>query len=161
MPLQPGAIGIVLSQDRKVLLAKRCDLPIWVLPGGGIEEGESPQEALIREVKEETGIDVAIRRQCAYYTPINNLAAPTSVFLCTPLSDLITLSSETSDAAYFPLDKLPNSLFFLHANWLKESLATDTLIQRPLTEVNYFALIAYFLKHPWQVLRFAWTRMFK
>ena len=161
MPLQPGAIGIVLSRNREVLLAKRGDLPIWVLPGGGIEEGESPQEALIREVKEETGIDIAIQRQCAYYSPINNLAAPTSVFLCTPLSDEISLSPETSDAAYFPLNAPPNSLFYLHANWLKESLTSDTLIQRPLKEVNYIALIAYFFKHPWQVLRFTWTRVFK
>ena len=34
----------------------------WVFPGGGVKEGESPEEALIREIKEETGFDVKIDR---------------------------------------------------------------------------------------------------
>jgi 8-oxo-dGTP pyrophosphatase MutT (NUDIX family) len=162
MPLLPAAIGIILTHDKsEVLLVKRRDLPIWVLPGGGIECGESPQEALIREVEEETGLTVSIQRHCAEYTPINRLSTQTSIFLCSPLSGTLSLSSETDDIAYHPLNNLPPSLFHLHAHWLQESLSSETLIQRQLTEVSYAALTSYFCLHPWQVLRFAWTRLFK
>jgi ADP-ribose pyrophosphatase YjhB (NUDIX family) len=53
---RPSAYGTVIK-DSRILLSKQmdgCDLP-----GGGINKGESPEEAVIRETKEETGIDVA------------------------------------------------------------------------------------------------------
>ena len=46
--------------DGKVILVKRRDCPVWVLPGGKIDDGETPEEAIIRETKEETGYDVII-----------------------------------------------------------------------------------------------------
>lgn len=162
MSLLPAAIGIILTEDQsKVLLVRRRDLPVWVLPGGGVELCESPQDALLREVKEETGLSVAIQRQCADYTPINKLSSHTSIFLCSLVSGTPSLSSETDEIAYFPLNELPHSLFHLHAKWLQESISSEALIQRPLSEVSYSALIMYGLKHPWQVLRFAWTRFIK
>jgi len=45
-------------QRKEVFLVFRSDFPVWVLTGGGIEEGETPQEAAIREAKEETGLDI-------------------------------------------------------------------------------------------------------
>jgi 8-oxo-dGTP diphosphatase len=52
---RPSAYGVVIRGD-KVLLCKQFGK--YNLPGGGIELGEKPQEAVLREVKEETGIDV-------------------------------------------------------------------------------------------------------
>jgi 8-oxo-dGTP diphosphatase len=55
----------VCIQDRRVLLA-RCVSPAgessWSLPGGGVEHGEDPFEAVIREVAEETGYDAVVDR---------------------------------------------------------------------------------------------------
>ncbi len=54
----------LLIQNGKVLLAKHHDLTIdqiyWCMPGGGIEAGELPEQAAVRELKEETNLDVRI-----------------------------------------------------------------------------------------------------
>jgi ADP-ribose pyrophosphatase YjhB (NUDIX family) len=160
MAIQPAAIGIILDEHKlRVLLIKRRDVPVWVLPGGGIESGESAEAALLREIFEETGLVVAIDRQCAAYNPINRLAAQTFVFICHVLEGKLRLSNESSDACFFPLNALPPSLFFLHQQWMEEGLSSNHLIERPLFEVSYYQLFKYFLTHPLWVLRFAWTRL--
>jgi ADP-ribose pyrophosphatase YjhB (NUDIX family) len=55
------AVSAILVQDGKILLVKRGAEPnkgLWSLPGGAIELGETAREALIRELKEETGLEV-------------------------------------------------------------------------------------------------------
>jgi 8-oxo-dGTP diphosphatase len=59
---------VVFSRDRSlVLLQKREDFRVWAIPGGSIEPGESPEEAGIRETREETGYHVAIDRFVGEY----------------------------------------------------------------------------------------------
>ena len=57
-PYRPG-VGIVLLNDRGlVFVGRRGDTPgAWQMPQGGIDRGETPREAAIRELKEETGAD--------------------------------------------------------------------------------------------------------
>ena len=59
--------GIVLIQDHKVALIERhrAGLTYFVFPGGGVDEGESPEQAAIREAMEELGIEVVIRQKVA------------------------------------------------------------------------------------------------
>src|SRR5690242_12307269 len=59
--------GIVLIQDTKVALIERhrAGLHYFVFPGGGVDEGESPEQAAIREAMEELGIEVAIKQKVA------------------------------------------------------------------------------------------------
>jgi 8-oxo-dGTP diphosphatase len=161
--LLPAAIGIILNADQtKVMLIKRRDVPVWVLPGGGVEKGETAEEALIREIQEETGYQVQILRKCAEYSPINRLAAFTSIFICQIQSGHVCLSEETAAVAFHPLDKLPSFFFPPHARWLGEALLQQHgLIRRSLTEISYRSLCLYFLYHPWLMLRFAWTRFTK
>lgn len=50
----------LILHDRRVLLVKHKKLGVWLYPGGHIEPNETPEEALIREVKEETGLNIKI-----------------------------------------------------------------------------------------------------
>jgi len=59
--------GIVLIKDNKVALIERhrAGLEYFVFPGGGVDEGETPEQAAIRETMEELGIEVVIKRKIA------------------------------------------------------------------------------------------------
>lgn len=59
-----GVRAIVLDEENRMLMVKQHHdgKDIWMVPGGGIEEGEGAREAAVREVKEETGLDVNVTR---------------------------------------------------------------------------------------------------
>ena len=59
--------GIVLIQDNKVALIERhrAGLNYFVFPGGGVDEGESPEQAAVREAMEELGIEVTLQQKVA------------------------------------------------------------------------------------------------
>ncbi|WP_321846926.1 NUDIX domain-containing protein [Paraburkholderia bannensis] len=58
--LSPSVAAVIHNQDGKLLLQEKSSGEAWSLPAGGIELGESPQEAIVREVMEETGYAVRI-----------------------------------------------------------------------------------------------------
>ena len=158
MNLLPAAIAIIFNEKEQVLLVKRKDVDVWVLPGGGIEPAESPENAVRRETEEETGYSISIMRKCAEYLPINRLASETHVFICKVLAGKMELSDETSGIAFFSINSLPTSIFPPHAIWIEEAINNQDIIKRPLIEVTYWALCKYFLCHPIKILKHAWNR---
>lgn len=153
-----AAYGIVLK-DNRILLTERRDVPVWVLPGGGVEAGETAEIAVIREVLEETGINAKVARHALHLRPVNRLGHPTDVFICEALSGTLTLTDEVRSLGWYDLDKLPKELFFPHRKWIEEAIASQGLVERDLSEITYKNLLLYFLRRPWQVLRFALTRL--
>ena len=60
-----GGVRVIVMDDKNRMLMvcqHHEDRDIWMVPGGGIEEGESSLEAAVREVDEETGLDVKIEK---------------------------------------------------------------------------------------------------
>lgn len=58
-----GGVRVILkNEENKILMVKQHheDKDIWMVPGGGIEEGENSIEAAVREAKEETGLDIEV-----------------------------------------------------------------------------------------------------
>jgi 8-oxo-dGTP pyrophosphatase MutT (NUDIX family) len=163
--MHPAAIGIVLRPGAKpssqeVLLVRRRDVPIWVLPGGGIDPGESAAEAALREVEEESGVCCQIERHSAHYTPLNRLTRHTDTFVCSVVEGSPKASDECSDARYFALDQLPQDYFPLHLYWLEDALQNrKEPIHRPITEVTYCSVLWGTLTHPRSALRYFWTRL--
>lgn len=84
MPKRKRAAAIITS-GQKILLMKRHknDLDYYALPGGTIEDGETPQETIVREIKEETTLDIELgeilfeldtERDYGYYFAVKNMA---------------------------------------------------------------------------------------
>jgi len=63
-----GAFAIIRDENARVLVSRRVDSGWYNLPGGGVEPDESVPEGLIREVREETGLEVAIGRLVGVYS---------------------------------------------------------------------------------------------
>jgi 8-oxo-dGTP pyrophosphatase MutT (NUDIX family) len=59
--VQRTAAYALCHADGRVLLSRLRDSPLWTLPGGGIDHGEQPHEAAVRELHEETGLPVTLR----------------------------------------------------------------------------------------------------
>lgn len=63
-----AASAIVTNKDGAILLHRRADNDLWALPGGGMEFGESVTETIVREVREETGLQVRPTHVIAVYS---------------------------------------------------------------------------------------------
>lgn len=64
----PSASAIVTDEHGRILLIKRRDNTLWALPGGGHDIGETIADTAVREVKEETGLDVKVTGLVGVYT---------------------------------------------------------------------------------------------
>lgn len=56
--MKRAAVAIIYGPENKILMGRRRDSGKWTLPAGKCDHGEDPRSAIIREVKEETGLDV-------------------------------------------------------------------------------------------------------
>ena len=161
MSKNPAAIGVILdAKQENVLLVRRHDIPVWVLPGGGIELEETPEEAVLREITEETGYKAKIRRKIGKYTPQNKLSELTHVFACFLVGGSPKLSQETKDIRFFSLEGLPYPMAPPHIQWIEDTLENqETIIERPIHGTSYFTLCKSFALHPLITLRFLLTKM--
>jgi len=157
---KPAAIGIIFSNNRKeVLLVKRRDVPVWVLPGGGIEENETPEETVIREVKEETGLTIKIKKKIAKYSPINRLTRITHLYECSPLDGKLEISNETKDIRFFSVDNLPKYLAPPFNFWINDAHKNlNYIITKKLSYITYRAFFKHLLFHPILIIRFVLSR---
>ena len=155
-----SVIVCIFSEDReKILLIKRRDVPVWVLPGGGIEKDESPENSAIREIKEETGFDITIIRKVGEYTPINRLSRFTHLFESKILAGKASISSETKNIKFFPINALP-IMPPPFENWIKDAHKNiPVIIKKKLTQINYKKFFIYLITHPILVTRFLLSRI--
>lgn len=111
-----AAAGIVANDQHEVLLNLRTDTHNWSLPGGYLEYGESYDDAMIREYKEDAGLDVEIVKPLGLFDqgftkyPNGDVTQVISrLYLVKPVGGhtLETATDETLDLKYFPLDQLP------------------------------------------------------
>ena len=134
--IRPGANAIIFNENREVLLEKRSDNGFWGLPGGGIDIGESLEQGAIREVFEETGLRVRVKRMIGIYSdprkyniacyPNGDVVQYVTVsFECEYLSGELRLSDESTDMRYFPADALPDNLLLSHAIRIQDALANQ------------------------------------
>lgn len=153
--MKEAAIAVIYSEDKKkILLVKRRDVPVWVLPGGGIDSGETPEDAAVRELYEETGVIGHSPHLLIIYTPINRIASKTHLIELLYKSGSPRAQVETADARFFPLNALPDSFFFIHKEWLAEIQNTPTFpIEKKMNSVTWKRLFLSILTNPILLLR--------
>lgn len=129
MACPSGAFAAILDDEGRVLLCHRTDFDLWNLPGGGVEEGESPWEAVVREVREEVGLEVTVERLTGlYWKPGRELVFQ---FVCEVVGGELGTSEEADDARYFDVDGLPDNLSPRQAERIRDVAAgsSETLLK--------------------------------
>lgn len=133
--LQDGAAAIIVNDEGEILLQSRADRDLWGLPGGCQELEESFKETIIREIKEETNLDVKAEdlelidivsgksRRNSYPNGdvvINN----TALYLVKKYSGELKWNEESKEIRFFDLDNFPekqndSDLVEIYINFLK------------------------------------------
>lgn len=110
---------------RGLVLIRRRNPPLgFALPGGFIEEGESAESAAVREMLEETGLDVRLQGLLGVYScPGRDPRGHTLsvVYVGRPQNPgALAAGDDAAAAAFYPLDRLPGELAFDHAQILAD-----------------------------------------
>ena len=101
-----GAFAVIFNQSQQVMLCHRRDQHLWNLPGGGVEPGELPEQAIIREIHEEIGCNAEIKSLVGiYHKPEQNEIVFQYIAVIT--NGTPSLSDECDAIEYFDIDKLP------------------------------------------------------
>ncbi|MBM7540277.1 NUDIX domain-containing protein [Amphibacillus cookii] len=132
--LKPGIAVIILNEENQVLLQKRADVGLWGIPSGHVEIGETVSEAAIREIKEETNLDIRINKLIGVYSDPDSqtfvypngktIHFITTCFLAEIIGgELKCNSNESLEIKFFGQEVLPDHLMKMHPRWLKDALA--------------------------------------
>src|SRR6185369_4817281 len=113
--LRTGCSAVIFNEDRtKVLLTGRTDNGLWCIPGGGMEAGGSAAEGCIREVWEETGLHVEVKRLVGVYSNPNQLVVYADgnkahivvmSFEVKIIGGELGLSNETTEVGFFSIQE--------------------------------------------------------
>ena len=122
-------VTIAVIKAGQILMTKREDFSVWVLPGGSIEAGESVAQAAIRETYEETGLSVELTRLVGIYSrpswPIGEtIGAHTILFAAQVIGGTLHPQPEEVLAVdFFEPDHLPSPIFWWHRRPIQDALA--------------------------------------
>lgn len=132
--IQVGASAFILNDQGKLLLQQREDNRHWAMPGGRQDVGESIAQTCTREVWEETGFHVNIKRLIGVYSdpaqfmiaryPDGKVVQMINVcFECTIAGGQMTLSPESVDIGFYDLQALPSPILLTHKIRIEDALA--------------------------------------
>jgi ADP-ribose pyrophosphatase YjhB (NUDIX family) len=131
--LRPSVAAIIRNDDGHVLLQRRSDNGLWGLPGGGVEIGESVSTAIVREVREETGLTVQIERlvgvysnprfQVVRYADGNVVHYINTLFACRVVGGTLQTCEETLDLQFFDPTRLPEGMLVSHLIRVQDAVA--------------------------------------
>jgi 8-oxo-dGTP diphosphatase len=125
MRFSVGACAIIFDERNRVLLSHRRDLDLWNLPGGGAESGELPAEAVVRETREETGLDVVIERLVGVYGK-EDKDELVFAFTCRVAGGRLSITGEADESRYFQVNAIPLNTSPKQIERIHDALNGDT-----------------------------------
>src|SRR5436305_14023154 len=115
-----GVSAIIFEQGR-ILLAHRRDIDWWNLPGGGMEVGETVEEALRREVREETGLEVQVEHLVGVYSkPLKQEVV--LALRCRIVGGELSSTEESRECRFFEPTELPPNTLPKHRQRVEDAL---------------------------------------
>ena len=130
------ATAIIIYPQNKILLIRRSTPPFvdyWALPGGRAEQDEPAEQTVVREVKEETGLNVKVIRKVGEYREQGVQAGleydyhPACFFVRVVAGEIQRQEKEIAEIKLFSLDGLPEVLAFEHGKMIKDFLTQSHL----------------------------------
>ena len=124
--------AVVEFPDMKILLIKRLTVPFkgyWALPGGRVEVAETVEQAIVREVKEETGLTTAIVRKIGEYREkgfkdgIEYDYSPACFLVRSISGEIRRQESEIEEIRLLNVTEIPTDLAFEHSKMLQDYIA--------------------------------------
>ena len=140
--LMPAVAAIVRDREGRILLQQQHD-DSWSLPAGAIEPGESPSQAVVREVVEETGL--VVQPDCVVavvgglscrvrYPNHDEVEYVVTVFDCSVSGgDHVVSNAETKRLAYFAIEKMPRLAFEYPSEIFARRSGSSAYFARPET----------------------------
>ena len=111
----------MLIQNGDVLLVRQTYLPGWFMPGGGVKRGETLDEAVRREAREEVGAEMKDLELIGAYTNFQGFKSDHNIlFLCTDFTLNSRSDREIAEVHFFPLDAIPENTWPGHRFRLEE-----------------------------------------
>ena len=128
-----GADGAIFNEAGEILLMDRADGTGWCLPCGWVEPNERPIDAIVREVHEETGLEVTVQQLVGVFTRMPSAqngphTMVAIVHLCKVIGGELTLSHEGLALRYWAIDEMTE----WHANHEKYARAAHAVWRKQL-----------------------------
>lgn len=112
-----AASAVLTDKEGKIVMHKRRDNNLWSLLGGAMEYGESINDTIIREIKEESGFEAEVVKLVGIYTDPNHIIEYSNgevrqqfsvCFHCSIKSGELTISNESKELGFFNKEELSN-----------------------------------------------------
>jgi len=116
-----GVYALIFDDEGRVLLGHRRDVDWWNLPGGGMEAGETVDEALCREVREETGLEIEVERLVGVYSKPQKQEVVLT-FRCRNIGGTLQPTEETRENRYFSSANLPHNTLPKHRQRVEDAM---------------------------------------